>query len=95
MSHVAVRYPDRSTWLAQIRFLADQHVEFRRVDHGMTHSIYLTDPDGHRVELLYELPQEVWADDVNGALNDYQARPSSELVDRTNYLGIHNRSDRP
>lgn len=89
VSHFAVRYPDRETWLAQIRFLDDHGVEFRRVDHGMTHSVYLADPDGHRVELLYELPHEVWAGDVNGALNDFQVRPSTELVDRTDYAAIH------
>ena len=92
MSHVAVRYPDRDTWLAQLRFLASEGTDFRPVDHGMTHSAYLSDPDGHRVELLYELPREIWAGNVADALNDYQVRPADELVDRTDYLAIHHAS---
>jgi len=39
----------------------EQGVPFlRRVNHGMTHSVYIADPDGHGIEVLYELPREVW-----------------------------------
>ena len=41
----------------------------RRVDHGMTHSLYIHDPNGYGVELLYELPREVWEGDIDAALN--------------------------
>ncbi|MCL2428429.1 MAG: hypothetical protein FWD12_04280, partial [Alphaproteobacteria bacterium] len=41
----------------------------RRVDHGMTHSLYINDPNGYGVELLYELPREVWEGDIDAALN--------------------------
>jgi catechol 2,3-dioxygenase len=30
----------------------------------MTHSLYIRDPNGYSVELLYELPREVWEGNV-------------------------------
>ena len=45
----------------------------RRVEHGMTHSLYINDPNGYGVELLYELPREVWEGDIDGALNFAEA----------------------
>ena len=41
----------------------------RRVEHGMTHSLYIHDPNGYGVELVYDLPREVWEGDVDAALN--------------------------
>ena len=35
----------------------------------MTHSLYIHDPNGYGVELLYELPREVWEGDIDAALN--------------------------
>ncbi len=35
----------------------------------MTHSVYVSDPDGYGCEVLYELPREIWEGDVNAALN--------------------------
>jgi len=37
----------------------------RRTNHGMTHSVYISDPDGHGIEVLYELPREVWEHDID------------------------------
>ena len=51
----------------------------------MTHSIYVNDPNGYGVEVLYELPDEVWRHDIDGALNYGERRPLDELVDRTDY----------
>jgi catechol-2,3-dioxygenase len=37
--------------------LSEQKIPFHFEDHTITHSMYLSDPDGHRVELTtYELP---------------------------------------
>ena len=33
----------------------------------MTHSLYIVDPNGYGVEVLYELPREVWGDNIQGA----------------------------
>jgi hypothetical protein len=54
----------------------------------MTHSLYLQDPDGNGVELVYDLPSEVWEGDVNVALNyfDYLSNEGDEaLEDTTDY----------
>ena len=63
-------FADREAWLRQLEYLQARGVKFnRRVDHGMTHSLYINDPNGYGVELLYELPREVWEGDIDAALN--------------------------
>ena len=42
----------------------------------MTHSLYIRDPNGYTVELLYELPRSVWEGDLQAALNHYVALPT-------------------
>lgn len=77
ISHIAIALPDREAWLRQLAFLQGRGVRFeRRVEHGMTHSLYIRDPNGYSVELLYELPREVWEGDINAALNHYVAVPT-------------------
>ena len=87
LNHVAIAWPDRESWLRQLAFLRRQGVSFlRRVNHGMTHSVYIADPDGHGIEVLYELPREVWAGDINGAQNFAELLPTEgdeALGDRT------------
>ena len=52
----------------------------------MTHSAYIADPDGYGVEVLYDLPEEVWSGDVDAALNYFEyLPPDRELEDRTDY----------
>ncbi len=46
-----------------------------RGNHGMTHSAYIVDPDGHGIEVLYELPAEVWEGDVDAALSYFELLP--------------------
>lgn len=86
LNHVAVTWPDRESWLAQLAFLQSRGVPFlRRVNHGMTHSVYIADPDGHGIEVLYELPREVWAGDIDAAQNHAELLPTegpAALVDR-------------
>ena len=70
VNHVAITLPNREAWLKQLAFLQAKGVKFdRRVNHGMTHSLYIHDPNGYGVELLYELPRELWEGDIDGALN--------------------------
>lgn len=77
VNHIAIGFPDRESWLKQLEYLQEKGVKFeRRVDHGMTHSLYIRDPNGYGVELLYELPREVWEDDIDGALNWAQTLPT-------------------
>src|SRR5438552_18806506 len=87
LNHVAIAWTDRESWLKQLAFLQSKGVPFlRRVNHGMTHSVYIADPDGHGIEVLYELPREVWEGDIDGAQNYAEMLPTEgadSLVDRT------------
>jgi catechol 2,3-dioxygenase len=87
VNHIAITYPDRDSWLEQVQYLKDQGVKMNlRVDHGMTHSVYINDPNGYGVEVLYELPAEVWEHDIDGALNYANVLPEEDLlVDTTDY----------
>jgi catechol 2,3-dioxygenase len=77
IGHVAIALPDRAAGLRQLAFLQSRGVAFeRRVEHGMTHSVYIRDPNGYSVELLYELPRDAWEGDINAALNHYVALPT-------------------
>lgn len=87
LNHVAIAWPDRESWLKQLAFLRSKGVPFhRRINHGMTHSVYISDPDGHGIEVLYELPREVWEADIDAAQNYSERLPTDgeeSLVDRT------------
>ena len=89
VNHIAITMPTREAWLEHLAYLQKKGVKFdRRVEHGMTHSLYIRDPNGYSVELLYELPREVWEGDMNAALNHYVALPTEgpeALKDRTGY----------
>jgi catechol 2,3-dioxygenase len=77
VNHIAIALPSREAWLRQLAYLQDKGIEFgRRVNHGMTHSLYITDPNGYGVELLYELPREVWEGDIDAALNYAESLPT-------------------
>jgi catechol 2,3-dioxygenase-like lactoylglutathione lyase family enzyme len=89
INHVAIAWPDRESWLKQVAFLRSKGVKFhRRINHGMTHSVYVSDPDGHGIEVLYELPREIWEGDIDGAQNYAEVLPTEgdeSLIDRTDY----------
>jgi catechol 2,3-dioxygenase len=87
LNHIAIAYPDRDAFLTQLRHLKANDVEFIvRGNHGMTHSAYIADPDGYGLEVLYEVPAEVWSGDVDAALNYFEFLPADEeLEDSTDY----------
>lgn len=89
LNHFAIGYGSREEWLDRLKVLQDAGVEFIiRGNHGMTHSAYVADPDGHGVEVLYDLPNEVWEGDVEGALNYFEFMPNegeASLADPTDY----------
>ena len=92
INHIAITYPNREAWLQQLTYLQAKGVKFdRRVEHGMTHSLYIHDPNGYGVELLYDLPREIWERDIDAALNFAVALPTEgaeALVDRTADLPV-------
>jgi catechol 2,3-dioxygenase len=87
INHIAITYPTREAWLSQLAYLQAKGVKFdRRIDHGMTHSLYVHDPNGYGVELVYDLPREVWENDIDAALNFAEVLPHEgveALTDRT------------
>jgi catechol 2,3-dioxygenase len=87
INHVALTMPNREAWLKQLAFLQSRGVKFNwRVNHGVTHSVYINDPNGYGVEFLYELPREMWENDIDGAINWLESLPAEgpeALVDRT------------
>jgi catechol 2,3-dioxygenase len=89
VNHIAIAMPSREAWLKQLVWLRKKGVKFhRRVNHGMTHSLYISDPNGYGVEVLYELPREVWGDNIQGALDYAEALPTEgeeAFVDDTDY----------
>jgi catechol 2,3-dioxygenase len=87
VNHIAIAYPDRDSFLSQLRHLKANGVEFIvRGNHGMSHSAYIADPDGYGIEVLYEVPEEAWIDDVDGALNYFEfLPPEEEMEDTTDY----------
>jgi catechol 2,3-dioxygenase len=92
INHIAITYPNREAWLQQLTYLQAKGVKFdRRVEHGMTHSVYIHDPNGYGVELLYDLPREIWERDIDAALNFAIALPTEgaeALVDRAADLPV-------
>ena len=89
INHIAITMPNREAWLKQLAWLRHKGVTFhRRVNHGMTHSLYISDPNGYGVEVLYELPRETWGDNIQGALDFAENLPTEgdeAFVDDTEY----------
>ena len=98
VNHIAITLPDRESWLRQLTYLQARGVKFdRRVEHGMTHSLYIHDPNGYGVELLYDLPKEIWEGDIDAALNWVKPLPTEgaeALDDRTQGLPVFRPADR-
>ena len=77
LNHIAIRMPSEEALQELHRHLVAQGVPVDlRIDHGMSRSIYTTDPDGNGLELMCDLPREVWEDDVNRALNEARVLPT-------------------
>jgi len=92
INHIAITLPNRDAWLQQIAFLQSKGVPFhRRINHGMTHSVYISDPNGYGIEVLYELPRDVWGGDIDAALNYAESLPTEgakALVDETDNVPV-------
>ena len=70
INHVALQMPSREAWQKQLAYLQSKGVKFNwRVNHGVTHSVYVNDPNGYGVEFLYELPRKMWENDIQAAID--------------------------
>ncbi len=90
IAHIALSYDSREEWLAQLDHVQSLDVPIAlRGNHGMTHSAYIVDPDGNGIEMVYDLPAEVWEGDVDAALSHFEPLPKSGpamLEDSTDYV---------
>ncbi|MEP6262089.1 MAG: VOC family protein [Gillisia sp.] len=70
--HTAILYPTRSD-LARIlkRIMEAKYPLTGAADHGVSHALYLDDPDGNGVELYWDLPKEKWPQKQDGSLEMY------------------------
>ena len=77
INHIAIAMPNREAWLKRLAFLQSRGIKFNlRINHGVTHSVYISDPNGYGVELLYELPREMWERDIDAGLNYLKLLPT-------------------
>jgi catechol 2,3-dioxygenase len=74
--HAAIRYPTRRDLAVAVRRLRDAGIPLRGAsDHGVSVSIYLTDPDGIGLELTWDRPPEQWPRNAEGELELRMADP--------------------
>ena len=69
LHHVAIRYPTRPALADALLRLRAAGVPIRQAsDHGTHEAIYLSDPDGNDLELMWDRPFEEWPRDSLGHL---------------------------
>lgn len=74
--HFAIRYPTRRDLARAVRRVIDAGVPVQGVaDHGVSESIYLSDPDGNGIELTRDRPEPEWPRDASGNLALAMADP--------------------
>ncbi len=70
--HTAIRYPTRKDLACiYVRILKTGHPLTGAADHGVSHALYLNDPDENGVELYWDRPKEDWPKKPDGALDMY------------------------
>jgi catechol 2,3-dioxygenase len=79
--HLAIVYPQRSE-LRDVftRLKAMGIVIDNAVDHGVSESLYLRDPDQNGVELYWDRPSELWWDDAGGLKMGHRPMDPEELL---------------
>jgi catechol 2,3-dioxygenase len=69
LHHVALAYPTRRALADAYRRLKAADWPIRQAtDHGTHEAIYVSDPDGNDVELMWDRPAEAWPRDGEGHL---------------------------
>jgi catechol 2,3-dioxygenase len=69
LHHVAIAYPTRAALADAYRRLLDAAWPIRQAtDHGTHEAIYLSDPDGNDVELMWDRAPDAWPRDAGGRL---------------------------
>ena len=67
--HLAILYPTRAELADALRRVLHAGIPLEgAADHGVSHALYLRDPDENGVELYWDLPEEQWPRTKNGEL---------------------------
>jgi catechol 2,3-dioxygenase len=67
--HVAILYPSRKDLAFILKRLTDAKYPLAGAsDHGVSESLYLSDPDENGIELYSDRPTDQWPKDANGHL---------------------------
>lgn len=73
--HTAILYPRRAALATALRRVLAANIPLRgAADHGVSESIYLSDPDENGVELYYDKPKEQWPRAADGKLAMFTRR---------------------
>jgi catechol 2,3-dioxygenase len=74
--HVAILYPSRRDLAVAVRRVLQAGIGLHGAsDHGVSVSIYLTDPDGIGLELTWDRPQAEWPHNPEGGVELRMADP--------------------
>jgi catechol 2,3-dioxygenase len=73
--HTAILYPTRAALATALRRVLAAKIPLQgAADHGVSESIYLSDPDDNGVELYCDKPQELWPRPRDGQLAMFTRR---------------------
>jgi catechol 2,3-dioxygenase len=73
--HTAIVYPSRTSLATALRRVLEAQIPLQgAADHGVSESIYLSDPDENGVELYCDKPKEQWPRGPEGQLEMYTRR---------------------
>jgi catechol 2,3-dioxygenase len=68
--HLAILYPTRAELGDALRRLVRAGIPLEgAADHGVSHALYLRDPDNNGVELYWDRPESEWPRTASGELN--------------------------
>ena len=102
--HFALRVPERADLARWLAHAARERVALVGMsDHFVSEAIYLTDPDGHGIEIYHDRPREVWegkvgsrmttepldVGDLLGELDDPATAPFTALPPGTDMGHVH------
>lgn len=72
--HTAILYPTRRDLAVAVRRLVQAGYPLTgAADHGVSHAVYLDDPDQNGVELYWDRPAEYWPRNADGSVAMYTA----------------------
>lgn len=75
--HTAILYPTRAALADALRRLEQAGIRLDgAADHGVSHALYLRDPDENGVELYWDRPRAEWPFDAQGNLQMFTRRLS-------------------